>query len=124
MEDKLQGYSHLSKADFETETDAAVRRLLDQYNDDNRQLLTEELKSRQMKYYIFSIIECFTGGCLFGFLALICTLLTSNNLHSDRIYSAKKWQAKARVCLILGLIFAILTLLLTIAISVWAMIKF
>lgn len=119
MENGLKGYAHLSKDDFYDANKAAVNSLFEERSEENLKKMLDEARSKLTPYIVFSILECFTPGCLFGFLAFMSALLMSNDISSKKALSAKKWQEKCRICLIIGGIVAgILFLIILLAVIV------
>ena len=109
-EDHLTGYKNIVFDDVENEAAAKLRlKEADYLSSKEIESKYKELNSQKNKYLIFAIIECFIGGHIFGFLAIIMSISLEAMIKNKCYYKAISKAKWTRILLIIGLICVIFT---------------
>ena len=123
-EDHLTGYKNIVFGDIENE--AAAKLILkeaDYLSSEEIESKYKELNSKKNKYLILAIIECFIGGHIFGFLAIMMSISLETMIKNKCYYKALSKAKWIRILLIVGLICIISTWVLCIGSIAYIFIK-
>lgn len=123
-EDHLTGYKNIVFDNVENE--AAAKLILkeaDYLSSEEIESKYKELNSQKNRYLIFAIIECFIGGHIFGFLAIIMSISLETMIKRKYYYKALSNAKWIRILLIVGLICIIFTWVLCIGSIAYIFIK-
>ena len=123
-ENHLIGYKNIVFDNVENEAAAKLRlKEADYLSSEEIESKYKELNSQKNKYLIFAIIECFIGGHIFGFLAIMMSISLEIMIKNKSYYKAISKAKWTRILLIIGLICIIFTWVLCIGSIAYIFIK-
>ena len=112
--------------DFQIEEDKNAKRVKQLLKGPTQEEILLELdafKKDNISYYIYTILLSLfgVGGSFWGILAFGLNLLFDDSIKRQYIYRAYKLKKAIKICLTLGVVFMIISIIIIIGLILWAL---